>query len=414
MTVPPASAVSGVELHRLTDARRAALKVSYTVRALDTDRPEHVLSGPGVRPRHGDIVLARVTAIGKHTRLETAVGRRAHLYPGDEVLVAYGARYAPDQFEAEPPEDLRPCHLVAAGGIASEVVSAHDGMAAPTSLEPVGLVADASGTPVNLADLVDPADLAGGADLAGPVAPRERRGRGGVSGLEGLRGAEGAPVPAVRAGGRRRGAPAVSIAVVGTSMNAGKTTTGAALVRGLTAAGYRVGAAKVTGTGAGGDRWMYQDSGAVDSLDFTDAGLATTYRVPVDRILASAHYLLDRLAGAGADAVVLEVADGVLQPETAELLRNGGLTELARGCVFAAGDAAGALYGTERVRESGLPVLAASGRMTASPLAVRESQQVLDAPVYGIEDLADPAIAGGLASRLSMGPVLDSVAEWTA
>ncbi|NYI98377.1 hypothetical protein HNR12_004654 [Streptomonospora nanhaiensis] len=383
MTVPPASAVSGVELHRLSDARRAALKVSYTVRALDRDRPERVLSGPGVRPRHGDIVLARVVEIGKHTRLESAVGRRAHLYPGDEVLVAYGARYAPDQFEAEPPEDLRPCHLVAAGGIASEVVSAHAGMAAPTRLEPVGLVADATGAPVNMADLAD------------APAPRERNGRGGLAALPG-------------------GAPAVSIAVVGTSMNAGKTTTGAALVRGLTAAGHRVGAAKITGTGAGGDRWMYQDAGAVAAVDFTDAGLATTYRVPVGRILASAHRLLDRLLRAGADALVLEVADGVLQPETAELLRHGGLAELAHGCVFAAGDAAGALYGTERVRAAGLPVLAAGGRMTASPLAVRESQQLLDAPVYGNDDLAAPAIAAGLVSRLRMGPVLDPVAERTA
>ncbi|QBI55423.1 P-loop NTPase family protein [Streptomonospora litoralis] len=357
-------------LHRLSNTRRAALKVSYTVRALDGDRPVHLLSGPGVRPQHGDVVVAEVTGIGRHTRLESAAGRRAHLFPGDEVLVAYGARYAPDQFEAEPPADLGPCDLVAAGGIAAEVISAHADLAEPTTLKPVGLAADAAGEPVNMTRLA-------------------------------------APRAAVLAGSRD-GVP--TVAVVGTSMNAGKTTTGAALVRGLTAAGYRVGAAKVTGTGAGGDRWMLQDSGAFAAADFTDAGLATTYRVPIERILAAARDLHDGLVGAGADAVVLEVADGLLQPETAELLKPGRLPALVQGWVFAAGDAAGALYGTERLRAAGLPVLAVSGRMTASPLAVRECARHLDLPVHGLDDLADPAIAAQLTPRAVVQPVRECTA----
>ena len=41
--------------------------------------------------------------------------------------------------------------------------------------------------------------------------------------------------------------------VAGTAMNAGKTTAAARLIKGLQRAGLRVGAAKVTGTGAGGD-----------------------------------------------------------------------------------------------------------------------------------------------------------------
>ncbi|ASU84214.1 DUF1611 domain-containing protein [Nocardiopsis gilva YIM 90087] len=351
----------------LSDTRRAALKVSYTARALDADRPARVRTGPGVRPRYGDLVVATVTEIGKHTRLESAQGRRRHLFPGDEVLVAYGARYAPDQFEAEPPQDLGPCHLVAAGGIASVMVSSHADIAAPTCLEPVGLAADVRGEPINMAD------------LAAPEAPSALR-----------------TVP--------------TIAVVGTSMNAGKTTTGATLVRGLTAAGYRVGAAKITGTGAGGDRWMFHDSGAITTLDFTDAGLATTYRVPVDRIVRTARDLHGRLTMAGADAIVLEVADGLMQPETAELLRRDALRGLVDGWVFAAGDAAGALYGRERLRAAGLPVLAVGGRFTASPLAVREAAQLLDVPVYGLADLAAPSVAAHLASR----PVVSAVAEWSA
>ncbi|WP_067965789.1 malic enzyme protein [Nocardiopsis trehalosi] len=360
-----ASALTG-----LSAARRAALKVSYTARALDGARPERLLTGAGVRPRHGDLVVAEVTEIGKHTRLESAEGRRVHLFPGDEVLVAYGARYAPDQFEAEPPTDLGACHLVAAGGIASLVLSARSDMGAPTGLRPVGLVADAAGVPVNLAG------------LALPAVPR--------------------PLHAVP-----------TIAVTGTSMNAGKTTTGAMLIRGLAAAGYRVGAAKITGTGAGGDRWMFRDAGAAEVLDFTDAGLATTYRVPAERIAAAARGLHDRLIVGGAQVVVLEVADGLLQPETAELLHRDDVSAMVDAWVFAAGDAAGALYGRERMRAAGLPVAAVGGRITASPLAAREAADRLDVPLYGSAELADPAVAASLVARPAL-EALEAVGERSA
>lgn len=345
MTAPVVS-----EPTALTETRRAALKVSYTVRALDADRPTHLLSGPDIRPNPGDVVAAEVTEVGRHTRVELANGRRAHLFPGDVLLLAYAARYAPDQFEAETPADLGPCHLVAAGGIAAEVHTAHDAMAAPTRITPLGIAATAAGTRVTMAGLA-----------------------------------------AVRPARPMRGVP--TIAVVGTSMNAGKTSTGAALVRGLTAAGYRVGAAKITGTGAGGDRWLFADSGAAGVLDFTDAGMATTYRMPLDRILEGARDLRDRLVLDGADAVVLEIADGVMQPETARLLAREEFQTMVTSFVFAAGDAPGALYGVERLRATGLPVAAVSGRLTASPLAMREVAGALDVGVHGLAGLADPEVA---------------------
>ena len=67
-----------------------------------------------------------------------------------------------------------------------------------------------------------------------------------------------------------------TIAVVGTSMNSGKTTVVASMVRGLRAAGLNAMACKITGTGAGGDAWLMKDSGAELVLDFTDAGAVST------------------------------------------------------------------------------------------------------------------------------------------
>lgn len=81
-----------------------------------------------------------MTRLGQHKRLEQPDGRRARLFLGDDVVVVYGSRYAPDQFEAVVPDDLEACHLVAAGGIASQMVFKHEAIKNPTQLLPVGLL----------------------------------------------------------------------------------------------------------------------------------------------------------------------------------------------------------------------------------------------------------------------------------
>ena len=104
------------------------------------------------QPRAGDLVLARVTRKRQHTRIELPTGRKATLFVGDEIIVAYGNRYASDQFEALVPEDLGPCHLVASGGVASMMVARHSGIKPATEIEPVGLLGDGEGRALNLAE----------------------------------------------------------------------------------------------------------------------------------------------------------------------------------------------------------------------------------------------------------------------
>lgn len=355
----------------LTPQRVARGKVSYTARNLDLQRPLTVVYGDDIAPRHGDLMLATVVTLGQHAKLELTNGRRATLYLGDEVIVAASTRYAPNQFEAELPEDLGPCDLVAAGGIAARTRSAHTAMAAPTGLRPIGLLADSSGAVINLSDLALPA-----------------------------------PVPSLRR--------PPTLLVVGTSMSSGKTTAGAAFTRGLTAAGLRVGAAKLTGTGAGGDRWLYHDAGAAEVLDFTDAGLASTYRVGLPVLLDCVTSLHAHLAGRGVGAIVLEISDGVLQPETAALLSQPRMRALADGVLFTAVDAAGALLGVQQLRAAGLPVLAVTGLLTAAPLAVREAQDRLDIPVYGTSELRHPVLAHDVLDLLAAPATARGVMEHSA
>jgi len=339
----------------LDPQRLRRVRKSYTTRhaAAELDRaPEgyHLRAGDGVVPRPGDLVVARVLEIGKHTRLEGPGSRRQLLFPGQEVLLAYGDRYAPDQFLARVPPDLRPCHLVAAGGLAGTVLEKHDHIDDPTTIQPLGLLADADGV-VTLA-----------------------------------RHAPHSPAPA-----RPRVHTPTVVAVLGTSMNSGKSTTLACLVNGLTNAGLVVSAGKVTGTGAGNDTHLFRDAGATRALDFTDFGLPSTFGLAPDRVRELWSSLLATLAMDAPDVVVVEIADGVLQRETSRLLAAIGRD--VDTVVFAAQDALGATAGAAELQRHGLDVAAVSGVLTASPLAAREARAALPVPLVDTHDLCVPGTA---------------------
>lgn len=356
-TITPVEASPEEALTKSLAARLTTAKKAYTTRylaqALDADASGYrLLTGPQVVPVAGDIVLARVERIGQLPRLESPVSRRQMLFVGDEVLVAYANRYAPDQVLAEVPGDLGPCHLVAAGGLAGKVTASHGAVGRPTQLVPVGLLADAQG-PVNLARFAPQA-------LDPQAAPRVR--------------------------------PHV-VAVVGTSMNSGKSTAAACLVRGLTSAGLRVAAGKVTGTGAGGDPRLFHDAGAVDVLDFTDYGYPTTFRLEAAELRALAASLVNALAASGPEAIVVEIADGVYQSETRQLLNEPLLHTLVDTVLFAAGDALGASAGVGVLRAAGHVPAAVSGMVTVSPLAAAEAAAELDVPVIGTYELAQAETA---------------------
>lgn len=324
--------------------RIAAAKRSFAIRRIDLGLAAGLVAA-GAKPRAGDLVLARVETLGQHKRLEEPGGRRATLFPGDEILVAYGDRYAPDQFEAHVPETLGPCELVAGGGIAARVVRKSSKVRGATGITPVGLVTDASGRRLNTRDFA----------MAEPS--------------------------------RTEIMPSV-VAVVGSSMNAGKTTTISALVRGEASRRRRVAGVKVTGTGSGGDLWSYRDAGARLALDFTDAGHATTHRLTNaarERIL---EMLVARAAEEKMEIVFVEIADGLLFPETAELILSQTFRNMVDSVIFAAADAMGALAGIAWLERHGLPLRALSGAVTASPLAVAEIAGEIELPVVGPDEIA--------------------------
>lgn len=296
--------------------------------------------------RPGDLVLAEVLRIGQHRNIQMAQGRAATLYPGDRVVVVLGDRYAPDQFHATATITGDTADLVAGGGIVGRVEAAHAKMDMPTQLRPLALLVDPTGGPANVATYALPHRA---------MDPR----------------------------------PTV-LGVFGASMNAGKTTATACLAHGLMRSGLAVAAIKATGTGAFGDYHTFADAG-VPTLDFTDVGMATTYRMPMARIEEGFASLVAHCASAGTEVIVCEIADGVFQQETRAILQGGAIRERLDGILFAAPDALSALGGVLLLERLGLSPFALAGMVSLSPLATAEAEAATGLPVLTREKLCDPA-----------------------
>ncbi|WP_417607693.1 hypothetical protein [Primorskyibacter flagellatus] len=307
----------------------------------------------------GDLILAHVEKLGQHQRVQLPSGRPSLIFPGDAVVMACGARYAPDQFEGIAEIDPAGADLLAGGGCIGRMVARNSRIKPATRLVPAARLLDAGGRAVNLSQFA--------------LSPRPT-----------------SPRPPV-------------IGILGTSMNSGKTLATARLVLGLRRAGFRVGAIKATGTGAFGDFNEYSDSGAHYVGDFTDAGMVTTYLEPLDRIKAASETLIAEAGHRGCDIVVMEVADGLLQRETAAIIADPWFAGLISGLVFACGDAVAAAGGVSHLSRLGLVPDALTGLVSCSPMASAEAQAATGLTVLTKEDLSDPAEATGFALRAGLG-----------
>ena len=345
-----------INLEPLSAKRLEQAKWAYTTRRVNRNQQFQLLTGEAT-PLPGDLLLARVDELGQHGRLELTTSRRATMFEEDEIVVAYGNRYAPDQFEGIVPDHLGRCRLVAAGGVAARLLNKHDRMKSATRITPLGLLTDTEGHRVN---------------LSAYRLPKADR-------LD--------PLPLV-------------LVVAGTSMNSGKTTACANLVKGFVRQNIKVAAAKFTGTGAGADYRVLVDAGADPVFDFVDAGYVSTYRVNRDVLLDIVMTLGHEMIESKPDVIVIEVADGLLQRETARLFATPEFTSWIDGVIFAANDALGAQAGVSWLTARQLPVFAITGVLTSSALARREAEEVCELPVYHTSALARASVSSYVYSCL--------------
>lgn len=288
-------------------------------------------------PKPGDVVLVRVDRVGHHGFIETGDERRLRIYEGDRLMCVFGNRYATDVYEGRV-LDSKKLHLLTGSGLVGTVVSRNRDVSRPTDLSFLGYLADASGCRVNL---------------------RELRFH--------------SPIP--------ESSPVEVILVVGTGMSTGKTTVTRKILRGLISRRVRAAGCKLTGSASPRDLYEFRAAGALHATDFSDYGFPSTYGASLNDLIGLLDSMLGACTRAGAQVVVVEVADGFLQRETQMLLDCEQVRRVVSGVVLAAKCSGSALCATEYIQKAGLEVWAVSGLLTNSPLFVREFVNHSSVPV---------------------------------
>ena len=256
-----------------------------------------------------DVVVAKVDKIGRHGQIEIPGGTRIRLQVNDRLLLACGARDGVRGFRAAAASTSGPAVLAAAGGVAGYMDAEERGRTrAPTEITIQGAAVRTDGSRITLGQYAVPQ---GSATSPTPV----------VAIVDMIPGAKSALRKRARA-----------------------------LIRDFAAQNLRV--AYVKATGSGTDGWLsdLRDRLAFDALNFTDAGLASTYHEPVDRIEAAALNLVDHAARQGADVILLDMANGISQPENTALLHAPRLQAAIRSVILHADDPDAAYIGIDWLR----------------------------------------------------------------
>jgi len=298
--------------------------------------------GPIELPAVGDVLACEVVAVGLHGRIETVEGTRAKLYPGDRIACVVGNRYATSMLEGLAMVTGETVDLLSASGLCGKVVTRCDASGRPTQLRILG----------------------------------QGRHRGAALNLR--------PFSLGEATGTSK---PVWVVVVGSAMDSGKTTTCASIIHGLCSIGCRVGAAKLTGTASARDVGSFRDAGAAPVYDFLDLGWPSTPGCTLEELHDIVIGLTGHLAAAGVEVGVLEIADGLLQRETAMLL---GVLKSWLGpvrLVLAVQESLAGVMGAARLREMGHELVAISGLVTNSPLACQEIELAGAGPCIRTRDL---------------------------
>ncbi|MCK5036105.1 MAG: hypothetical protein KAS73_09460 [Candidatus Sabulitectum sp.] len=294
-------------------------------------------------PAVGDLVFGEVSELGHHRFIESKSGRLRTLNVGTRAIFVFGNRYAPDQYEGMVPNSSREfVELLSRSGVIGEVKTQNQLVGVTTKIKVLGYVCDNDGKVVNTTDYV-------------LIHPKNN-----------TRSKSGAKV----------------ILCIGTTMNSGKTHAAAACCYALSSMGKRVRAAKITGTAGLKDILLMNDCGADYVADFTYFGYPSTYMMDEKQLLNIFHAFDMKYGSNEKKYIVIEIADGIFQRETAMLLRMPEIQKRISKLVFCAPDSTAVFGGLLALRDKfGLVPDAISGICSSSPLAIREIKEFSDIPI---------------------------------
>ena len=296
------------------------------------------------QPENGDVIYGKITRIGQHAELENKSGRIHRLNEGSTAIFVFGNRYAPDFYEGVIPATMTTkVDLLARSGIIGNVQVKNSSVSEPTHVKILGYVCDSNGAILNTRNY----------SLINPKKTVKKEDRSKL------------------------------LLFIGTSMNSGKSTSATACCWALTTMGYDVRASKVTGTASLKDILHMQDAGASIVNDFTHFGFPSTYLLEETEVVKIFNDLDLKYANNPKNYWAVELADGILQRETALLLKSPDVRSRIHKLIFAAHDTFGAIGGLNVLKnEFGLVPDAISGVCSSSPLFLRELAEFTNIPVF--------------------------------
>jgi len=300
-------------------------------------------------PVVGDVVYGKIISRGQHGTLENQQGRIHKTYDNTRALFVFGNRYAPDYFEGFVPTAYQDVvDVLSRSGMIGSVKNKKSSIKDPTKIKILGFAVDKHGAVLNTVSH---------STIQQPKIQVKRDPR------------------------------AKLILSIGTSMNSGKSLAAASMCWALSSAGHRVIASKITGTASLKDILLMQDAGAHIHNDFTDFGYPSTYMLGLEELLHIFNTIDLKYCNNKKTYWVVEIADGILQRETAMLLHSDVIRKRIHRVVFSAQDALGALCGVRELESAfNLTPDAISGICSSAPLHVRELQKHTNIPVFNSAD----------------------------
>lgn len=275
----------------------------------------------------GTVLTAEVLEDKKlYNTLELPSGRMSLLKKGDIIACALGQRMALKGFAGRLPGSLKvndTIHLLNAGGVAGICTSANlQEVGEPLRIRVLGGISR-QGNLLNINDkrLFNPLDI------------------------------------------MKSDTPL--IITTGTSMDSGKTTVAAEIIKTLTRIGMKLAGTKVTGVGLQRDTYKMQDYGVRETVSFVDCGITSTANLDEQTVIGIAKGAIEHLSLGSPDAIVVEFGDGLLgHYGVAAILRDKQIQANVRLHVGCARDPVGAIMLARECAAMGLPLDIISGPVT--------------------------------------------------
>lgn len=294
-------------------------KIPSILRNLDLS--SHLGLNENIFCKEGAVILVQVLNDQNSVPIiEFSSGRTGVLVTGDIIPGVLGKRRATREFSGDVPKTLKvgdTLYLLTESGVLGEIQGAEPSYGQALPLKFLGGLTQ-KGNPISLIDSVTEES-----NLLGNIAPL--------------------------------------IAVVGTCMNTGKTTTVCQIVKYFKQKSLKIAYVKLTGIASQRELLKVKDFGSDEILDFVDGGLPSTCCDP-SQATKVAIGLLKKINGTNPDLIIAEFGASIFgEYNVSSLLGNLEIQQQIKATVLAASDSVAAWGAKEILHQHGIDISLITG-----------------------------------------------------